>query len=115
MLPGMVAKPYYDHDGITIYNGDCRELLPEIEVVDLVLTDPPWGINANTDNSRFSGGSKGNMAKRGNGIGTANGKKIVGEAGDTIFIPKNTAIQFSVPDFARFLYVTYPADWEAQK
>ncbi|MFK5927827.1 MAG: cupin domain-containing protein [Desulfuromusa sp.] len=43
------------------------------------------------------------------------GKKIVGEAGDTILIPKNTAIQFSVPDFARFLYVTYPADWEAQK
>ncbi|MDX2494963.1 MAG: cupin domain-containing protein [Desulfuromusa sp.] len=43
------------------------------------------------------------------------GRKVVGEAGDTILIPKNTAIQFSVPDFARFLYVTYPADWEAQK
>lgn len=43
-----------------------------------------------------------------------NGKKIVGEKGDTLLIPKNTAIQFSVPDFARFLYVTYPADWEAQ-
>ena len=41
-----------------------------------------------------------------------NGKKIVGEAGDTILIPKNTAIQFSVPNFARFLYVTYPANWE---
>ena len=41
-----------------------------------------------------------------------NGKKIVGEAGDTLLIPKNTAIQFSVPDFARFLYVTYPANWE---
>ena len=41
-----------------------------------------------------------------------NGKEIVGEAGDTILIPKNTAIQFSVPDFARFLYVTYPANWE---
>ena len=44
-----------------------------------------------------------------------NGKKTIGEAGDTILIPKNTAIQFSVPDFARFLYVTYPADWESQK
>ncbi|MEA3544030.1 MAG: cupin domain-containing protein [Thermodesulfobacteriota bacterium] len=44
-----------------------------------------------------------------------NGKKIVGEAGDTILIPKNTAIQFSVPDFARFLYVTYPANWEEQQ
>jgi len=43
------------------------------------------------------------------------GRKVVGEAGDTILIPKNTAIQFRVPKFARFLYVTYPADWEAQK
>jgi ethanolamine utilization protein EutQ len=41
-------------------------------------------------------------------------RKVIGEAGDVILIPKNTAIQFSVPDFARFLYVTYPADWEQQ-
>ena len=36
-------KPYYDHAGITIYHGDCREVLPELEPVDLVLTDPPYG------------------------------------------------------------------------
>ncbi len=42
------------------------------------------------------------------------GRKVIGEAGDVILIPKNTAIQFSVPDYARFLYVTYPADWEQQ-
>lgn len=35
-------QPYYDHDGITIYNGDCRDLLPSIGAVDLVLTDPPY-------------------------------------------------------------------------
>ena len=35
-------KPYYDHNGITIYHGDCLEILPEIEPVDLVLTDPPF-------------------------------------------------------------------------
>lgn len=37
-------KPYYEHGGITIYHGDCREVLPELEPVDLVLTDPPYGI-----------------------------------------------------------------------
>ena len=37
-------KPYYDHAGITIYHGDCREILPQLEPVDLVLTDPPYGI-----------------------------------------------------------------------
>ena len=41
-----MIKPYYESEGITIYHGDCREILPEIEKVDLVLTDPPYGINA---------------------------------------------------------------------
>ncbi|MCP3923277.1 MAG: DUF861 domain-containing protein [Desulfobacterales bacterium] len=42
------------------------------------------------------------------------GRKITGNKGDIILIPKNTAINFSVPEFARFMYVTYPADWESQ-
>jgi ethanolamine utilization protein EutQ len=42
------------------------------------------------------------------------GEKIVGNAGDVIYIPKNSKIQFSVPKFARFLYVTYPANWAEQ-
>ena len=37
-------KPYYEKDGITIYHGDCREILPTLPKVDLVLTDPPYGI-----------------------------------------------------------------------
>lgn len=38
-------KPYYDHAGITIYHGDCREVLPGIEAgsVRLLWTDPPYG------------------------------------------------------------------------
>ncbi len=39
-------KPYYEHGGITIYHGDCRELLPELGRFDLLLTDPPYGIGA---------------------------------------------------------------------
>ena len=37
-------KPYYQHAGITIYHGDCRELLMQLGRVDVVLTDPPYGI-----------------------------------------------------------------------
>lgn len=37
-------KPYYQHEGITIYHGDCREILPTLGPVDLVLTDPPYGV-----------------------------------------------------------------------
>lgn len=42
-------KPYYDKSGITIYNCDCRDLLPTIadESIDLILTDPPYGHNNN--------------------------------------------------------------------
>lgn len=37
-----MIKPYYEQDGITIYHGDCREILPHLPKVDLVLTDPPY-------------------------------------------------------------------------
>ena len=39
-----MSKPYYEENGITIYHGDCREILPTLPKVDLVLTDPPYGI-----------------------------------------------------------------------
>ena len=35
-------KPYYQHKGITIYHGDSREIVPGLDKVDLVLTDPPY-------------------------------------------------------------------------
>lgn len=36
-------KPYYEAGGITLYHGDCREILPEIVDADVVVTDPPYG------------------------------------------------------------------------
>ena len=38
-------KPYYQDEWVTIYHGDCREILPTLEKVDLVLTDFPYGNN----------------------------------------------------------------------
>ena len=37
-------KPYYTDNYATIYHGDCREILPEMGDVDIVVTDPPYGI-----------------------------------------------------------------------
>jgi DNA modification methylase len=42
----MSNKPYYQDDSCTIYHGDCRVILPTLGPVDLVLTDPPYGIGA---------------------------------------------------------------------
>lgn len=35
-------KPYYEHAGIRIFHGDCREVLPQLEYADVVMTDPVW-------------------------------------------------------------------------
>jgi site-specific DNA-methyltransferase (adenine-specific) len=63
----------------TLYLGDCMDILPTLPKVDAVITDPPYGIALDTDNSRFSGGTGGNMAKKGNGIGSADGVPIIGD------------------------------------
>lgn len=39
-----MIKPYYQDSSGTIYCGDCREVLPQVGRVDLVLADPPYGI-----------------------------------------------------------------------
>lgn len=43
-----------------------------------------------------------------------NGETVTANAGELILIPKGSSIKFSVPDYARFIYVTYPADWAGQ-
>lgn len=48
-----MPKPYYDEDGITIYHGDCRDILPLLPKVDLVLTDPPYGIGASSGVGKY--------------------------------------------------------------
>ncbi len=40
----MTPAPYYQDSHTTIYHGDCLDILPHLGPVDLVLTDPPYGI-----------------------------------------------------------------------
>jgi site-specific DNA-methyltransferase (adenine-specific) len=37
-------EPYHQEDAGVIYCGDCRDILPLMPKVDLVLTDPPYGV-----------------------------------------------------------------------
>ena len=43
-----------------------------------------------------------------------NGCDIVANAGDMVLIPAGSSIVFSALDHARFVYVTYPANWSEQ-
>lgn len=36
--------PYYADEAVTIYNADCRQVLPFLPKFDLLLTDPPYGL-----------------------------------------------------------------------
>lgn len=40
----MTVTPYYEDGSVTIYHGDCRELLSDV-AVDFVVSDPPYGID----------------------------------------------------------------------
>jgi len=45
LLRDVPMKPYYQDSAVTIYHGDCREILPDLGRFDLLLTDPPYGLN----------------------------------------------------------------------
>jgi len=52
---------FYQDDWATIYCGDCRDILPMLEPVDLVLTDPPYSSGTRQATDRVAS----NIPKRG--------------------------------------------------
>jgi len=50
-----LPKPYYEQDGIVIFNADCREILPELRGgVDCIFTSPPYNQNLTTQDKTMS-------------------------------------------------------------
>ena len=64
--------PYYEHGGITIYHGDCLEILDGgVGPIDSVVTDPP-----------YSSGGFNEAGKAGGSVGTVAEKRLI--QGDTM-------------------------------
>ena len=49
-------KPYFQDGGVVLYHGDNRDILPTLDAHDLLLTDPPYGIDADNPKRRMSRG-----------------------------------------------------------
>lgn len=75
-----------------VIHGDCLDILKLMpdKCVDLVLTDPPYGMKNNPDSKRFSGGSASSISKRGNG-----GRFTVPIAGDDATFDPSPLLKFN--------------------
>ncbi len=54
-------KPYYQDDSVTIYHGDCYEVLPNL-VVSTIVSDPPYGMSRH---GRYQCGANSDSHERG--------------------------------------------------
>lgn len=50
-------KPYYEEANITIYHGDCLEIMPQLEPVDAIVTDPPFSFTGGISNGMSANAS----------------------------------------------------------
>lgn len=76
VLPDGV-KPYYQDESCAIILGDCRDILPYLPKVDLVLTDPPYG-------TQLLGGGYGR--RKLHSLDGRNGRTIAGDCDLSVFL-----------------------------
>jgi len=74
-----MTAPYYKDDLVTLYHGDCLELADVWTVADVLVTDPPYGINVEQ-----------RQAYRGRGIPTI--RKSSAVAGDKTTEVRDSAL-----------------------
>jgi DNA modification methylase len=61
-------QPYFSDSAVTLYHGDCREILPTLAAVDHVITDPPYEAEAHTLQRRVQRGAERGTARTRSGM-----------------------------------------------
>lgn len=90
--------PYYADEAVQLFNADWRDVLPSLPGDFAVVTDPPYGMDWNTDSTRFSGG------KRRLADGRADWGQIIGDASPfdpAPFLTYSSCVLWGVNHFAQ--------------
>jgi DNA modification methylase len=60
------VTPFYEDQAVTLYLGDCREILPQLEPVSHVITDPPYArdvyVRLSAPNTKVGSGTHGRLS-----------------------------------------------------
>lgn len=81
-------QPYYADETTTIYLGDCREILPFLGPVGVVLTDPPYGISYRSNH---------NSSRRGKWARWVRYENLPGIVGDDAPLDPEFLLEVDVP------------------
>lgn len=92
-------KPYYEKDGIVIYHGDCREILPQLPTgsIDFIFTDPPYGHNNNNGDLAHRWEEALGLVSKGKAI-AGNARPIANDGPEA-----NELVKFAFAEFKRLL------------
>jgi site-specific DNA-methyltransferase (adenine-specific) len=93
-------KPYYQDSAVTIYHGDCREIVPQLGRFDLLLTDPPYA-HKHMDGGGFEAASRFYAGGALDGLNDF----VLSDFADVLYKPSNFTVAFHsrdlVPDYAQ--------------
>lgn len=77
------TAPTWESGNVRLYLADCLNLLPSLTGIDAVISDPPYGMDWNTNGRRFSGGHR---QRKGPSMGGRDWQKGI-EGDDSPFDP----------------------------
>jgi site-specific DNA-methyltransferase (adenine-specific) len=97
-IPITRPQPYYEQDGITIYLGDAREVLPALQdsSIDFIFTDPPYGHNNN--NGDLIHRREAALGRLPSGADTPQGRPIANDGAEA-----NDLVRWAFDQFDRLL------------
>lgn len=99
----VTCEPFQDRNDVRVRDVTTLDEAPRMAagVMEVEKTTFPWTLTYDEYDIILSGTLEIKV----------NGRQYTGRAGDVFYIPRGSTIAFQSPDKARYIYVTYPADW----